>query len=87
MIVAVTVHFHDHGPRIEYVDTKKLDTNDYVDSEFLKAIEKGEDHCVINAENWEDYPDKFPSDDIGLGGQIKKPKKIDRAMILYISFG
>ena len=87
MIVAVTVNFHDHQPRIQYVDTEKLNPSDYVDSEFLKAIKDGADYCVIDASNWEDHPDKFPDDDIGLGGNIRKPAKIDKAMVLYIDFG
>lgn len=87
MIVAVTVCYDDREPCIEYVDTEKLDPTDYVDGAFLKAVKKNGDWCSIDAENWDQQPDKFPTDDIGLGGQIKKPKKIDRAMILQISFG
>lgn len=87
MIVAVTVNFHDHQPYIQYVDTEKLNPNDYVDGEFLKAIKNDVDYCVIDASNWEDEPNKFPDDDIGLGGNIRKPTKIDKAMVLYIDFG
>ncbi len=88
MKVAVTVQFHDHEPHIEYVDTDKLDRNDFVDMELLKAIEANEEDCLIDASRWEDHPEKFPDDDIGISAKanIKKPKKIDYAIMLTIDF-
>lgn len=88
MKVAVTVQHHDHEPYIEYVDTEKLDKGNYVDMELLKAIKAKEEYCVIDASNWEDHPDKFPDDDIGISAKanIKKPKKFDFAIMLTIDF-
>lgn len=88
MKVAVTVKHHDHEPHIEYVDTNKLNKDDYVDMELLKAINAEEEHCWIDASDWEDYPEKFPDDDIGISAKanIKRPKKIDYAIMLTIDF-
>jgi hypothetical protein len=87
MIVAVATQFHDHERRFEYVDTDKLDPDNYVDSELLKAIQANKD-CWIDASDWEDHPDKFPDDDIGVSGQalIEKPDKFDHSMMLTIDF-
>lgn len=88
MLVAATVYFHDHEPHVEYVDTDKLDENNYVDTELLKAVEAGETNLFIDASNWEDHPDKFPNDNIGISNQanIKKPSNIDAAIIVNIDF-
>ena len=94
MIYAVTTMFHDHNPYIEYVDTEKLDPNDFVESSLLAAIKAKEEYCVIDAENWEDEPEKFSSQDgdIGISSNASsekcpKGKKIDGAIILMITFG
>lgn len=88
MLVAATVQFHDHEPHMEYVDTDKLNQDDFVDMEFLKAVQAGETSLFIDASNWEDHPDKFPSDDIGISGEanIKKPDKLDAAIVVNIDF-
>jgi hypothetical protein len=89
MLIAVTVNFHDHEPSMEYVDTNKLDPNDYVDSELLKAIQADEEFCNIDASNWEDEPHKFPSDPPEISGKAvlsRKPKKLDGAIVLNITF-
>jgi len=88
MIVAVTERFHDYEPSLGYVDASKLDENDYVDSCFLKAIKAGEEHCYIDASDWEEYPEKFPRDKVGLSVPYMEetPDKIDRAIIFSIDF-
>lgn len=88
MIIAVTEMIHDYEARIRFVDTDKLDQDDYVDMKFLKAVQKGDSHCFIDAEKWEDHPDKFPSDDIGISDKayIKKPENFQHAIILRIDF-
>ena len=89
MIGAACVHFHDYEPTIEYFDTDLLDANDYVDMKILNAIGAGETTVSIDADHWEDHPDKFPSDEIGISKQanVKKPAKLDFVIILDISFG
>jgi hypothetical protein len=88
MLVVAFVAHHDHEPHIEYVDTDKLDQDDFLDMELLKAVQAGEESLYIDASNWEDHPDKFPSDDIGISAQanIEKPDKLDAAIMVNIDF-
>ena len=93
MIVAVGMKHHDHERHIVYVDTEKLDPNDYVDQEFLKEAKAKKEWCFIDAANWEDFPDKFPDDDIGISHQAhmkwfktKPNPAIDHVMLMDINF-
>lgn len=66
MIVAVTMCFGDAEPNIQYVDTNKLDHDCFVDREILRSVEADEEYLWIEAGDWEDRPEDFPNDNVGI---------------------
>lgn len=88
MNLAVTEYYHDHEAINYYVDSTKLDPQNHVDSQILKAI-KGKSlmHNVnIDASNWEDNPVFDDEPGISESAKVKKITKIDKSITLRIDF-
>jgi hypothetical protein len=58
MIVAVTEQFHDHEPKMYFLDTDKLNPANPVDKLLLECLPtiKGFGRVTYDARNWEEDP-------------------------------
>lgn len=91
-MIRVVEQYHDYQPRSYYIDPEKLNSDNYVDSEVLKALKKkgNQVHVGIDAHNWETDP-KFNAKKYGEPG-ISEAAKVteqtieDRLIWLTIAF-
>lgn len=56
MIISVTEQYHDYSPQMYFIDTDKLNPENYVDSLILKECEKKSHLLKVNvdAKGWDD---------------------------------
>lgn len=86
MIVSICEEYHDYEPKMFLIDTKKLDKDNFVDQEILKAIKEKQESCLIDASVWETDP-KFKGSEPYISSQaIVKTGKASRQLMVIIDF-
>lgn len=88
MFLAVTEHYHDYEPTKYFLDTEKLDPNNYVDALILNECKKKPKQIkvVVDASNWEDNPKFTDEPGVSPKAKVKKIDQIDKALELSIDF-
>lgn len=90
MIVCVFDRTHDYEPKIWFLDSSKLRSDNYVDSLIAEEIKKDDIalNIYLDASNWEEEPEKYGADgDISISEDAKcEPQKPDKVLSLRIYF-
>jgi hypothetical protein len=90
MILAVTEHYHDYRPTNYFIDTEKLNENNFVEKMILNESKKKSKiiEVTIDASRWEEEPEKFGEDEPGVSenATVKTSKIIDKSLNLYFDF-
>lgn len=89
MIIAVTEWYHDYTPTSYFIDTLKLNPDDYIESLILKEVRKKSStlNLLIDCSNWENQPEKFKNAEPNISKECKvKHKKGNAEKILHLRF-